>query len=145
MKLNYIITLNTIIENLINNVQGITPSLKFKFLGIMRELSPHINNFETIRNDLIRKYGKTDEQGMIKVEKEDTENFNSQIKKDSMPNGNIISRIGSKADIQSDKIISNDSENVNKKFSMKDSVEDNGELIAVHNIYRVTPKTACIG
>ena len=76
MKLNYIITLNTIIENLINNVQGITPSLKFKFLGIMRELSPHINNFETIRNDLIRKYGKTDEQGMIKVEKEDTENFN---------------------------------------------------------------------
>lgn len=76
MKLNYIITLNTIMENLINNVQGITPSLKFKFLGIMRELSPHINNFETIRNDLVRKYGKTDEQGMIKVEKEDTENFN---------------------------------------------------------------------
>ena len=75
----------------------------------------------------------------------DTENFNSQIKKDSMPNGNIISGIVSKADIQSDKIISNDSENVNKKFSMKDSVEDNGELIAVHNIYRVTPKTACIG
>lgn len=33
----------------------------------------------------------------------------------------------------------------NKRFSMKDSVEDNGELIAVHNIYRVTPKTACIG
>lgn len=76
MKLNYIITLNTIMENLINNVQGITPSLKFKFLGIMRELSPHVNNFETIRNDLVRKYGKTDEQGMIKVEKEDTENFN---------------------------------------------------------------------
>ena len=75
MKLSYIITLNTIIENLINNVQGITPSLKFKFLGIMRELSPHINNFETIRNDLIRKYGKTDEQGITKVEKEDTENF----------------------------------------------------------------------
>ena len=62
-----------------------------------------------------------------------------------MPNGNIISRVGSKADIQSDKIISNDSENVNKKFSMKDSVEDNGEPIVVHNIYRVTPKTACIG
>ncbi len=77
MKLNYIITLNTIMENLINNVQGITPSLKFKFLGIMRELSPHINNFETIRNDLVRKYGKTDEQGMIKVEKDDTENFNN--------------------------------------------------------------------
>lgn len=76
MKLNYIITLNTIMENLINNVQGITPSLKFKFLGIMRELSPHVNNFETIRNDLVRKYGKTDEQGMIKVEKEDTKNFN---------------------------------------------------------------------
>ena len=57
-----------------------------------------------------------------------------------MPNGNIISGIGSKADILSDNIISNDSENVNKKFSMKDSVEDNGELIAVHNIYRVTPK-----
>ena len=75
----------------------------------------------------------------------DTENFNSQIKKDSMPNGNIISRIGSKTDILSNNIISNDSENVNKKFSMKDSVEDNGELIAVHNIYRVTPKTACIG
>ena len=75
----------------------------------------------------------------------DTENFNSQIKKDSMPNGNIISRIGSKTDILSNNIISNDSENVNKKFSMKDSVEDNGELIAVHNIYRVTLKTACIG
>ena len=62
-----------------------------------------------------------------------------------MPNGNIISGIGSKTDILSNNIISSDSENVNKKFSMKDSVEDNGELIAVHNIYRVTPKTAYIG
>lgn len=33
----------------------------------------------------------------------------------------------------------------NKRFSMKDSAEVNGALIAVHNIYRFTPKTACIG
>lgn len=38
-----------------------------------------------------------------------------------------------------------DGSNPEIRFSMKDSVEDNGELIAVHNIYRVTPKTACIG
>ena len=38
-----------------------------------------------------------------------------------------------------------DGNNPDIRFSMKDSVEDNGELIAVHNIYRVTTKTACIG
>ena len=43
MKLDYIITLNTIMENLINNVSTVTPSLKFKFLGIMRDLAPHLS------------------------------------------------------------------------------------------------------
>ena len=36
-----------------------------------------------------------------------------------MPNGKIISRIGSKADILSDNIISNDTETVKQKFSTK--------------------------
>ena len=42
-----------------------------------------------------------------------------QIKKDSMPNGKIISRIGSKADILSTDIISNDSKTVKQNFSTK--------------------------
>ena len=44
-----------------------------------------------------------------------------QIKKDSMPNGKIVSRIGSKADILSNDIISNDSETVKQNLSERDA------------------------
>jgi hypothetical protein len=85
MKLDYIITLNTIMENLINNVSTVTPSLKFKFLGIMRELAPYVSNFETIKNDLIMKYGTKDENGNTKVDasvdKDAFEKFKTEYEK----------------------------------------------------------------
>lgn len=47
-----------------------------------------------------------------------------KIKKDSMPNGKVISMIGSKADILSTHSISPKTENVNKKFSLKDTTNE---------------------
>ena len=53
-----------------------------------------------------------------------------KIKKDSMPNGKVISMIGSKADILSTHSISPKTENVNKKFSLKSDRYDYSKTFA---------------
>lgn len=83
MKLQEIIYANQVLKTVIDNADiEITPKLKFKLLGIMKEFEPIISNFEVIRNELISQYGTKDDEGHISINREDTEsmkNFSNAI------------------------------------------------------------------
>ena len=83
MKLQEIIYANQVLKTVIDNADiEITPKLKFKLLGIMKEFEPIISNFEVISNELISQYGTKDDEGHISINREDTEsmkNFNNAI------------------------------------------------------------------
>ena len=62
MKLKDILNINQILKMIIDNSElNIDVLLKFKLLGIMKNIEVPINNFDTIRNEKIREYGKETE------------------------------------------------------------------------------------
>lgn len=85
IKLYEIINLNRALKLIIDdNSKKIDSLLKFKLLGIMKSIAPHIENFEIIRNEKIREYGKETEDGGIVISPEDRDSldkFTNEIKK----------------------------------------------------------------
>lgn len=85
IKLYEIINLNRALKLIIDdNSKKIDSLLKFKLLGIMKSIAPHIENFEIIRNEKIREYGKEKEDGGIVISPEDRDSldkFTNEIKK----------------------------------------------------------------
>lgn len=85
IKLYEIINLNRALKLIIDdNSKKIDSLLKFKLLGIMKSIAPHIENFEIIRNEKIREYGKETEDGGIVISPEDKDSldkFTNEIKK----------------------------------------------------------------
>lgn len=80
MKLSELLSLNNTIKTIIEedslDSQTKTDSLlKFKLLGIMKKLELHVTNFEIVRNEKIREYGKHDENDNISISPKDTEAF----------------------------------------------------------------------
>lgn len=77
LELYRVINANEILKRIVDNKDlNINCISKFKLLGIMKSLEPAISNFEIIKNEKIREYGKEDENGQISInEKEDTEAF----------------------------------------------------------------------
>lgn len=77
MKLSDILALNTALRDLIDNTNGlhIDTSLKFKFLGIIKSIEIPVTNFNIIRNDKIKEYGKEDENGNISIPYDDEESI----------------------------------------------------------------------
>lgn len=61
--LNYYST----IRNLIDSSIEINSLIKYKLLGILKQLEPFIQNYETIREELIQKYGSEDANGRIGI------------------------------------------------------------------------------
>lgn len=81
LKINEIVSLSEAIKNIIDDTDTtISPLMKFKLLGILKAIIPYVENFEIIKNDAIRKYGKTDENGNISVSAEDKESYEQFIK-----------------------------------------------------------------
>lgn len=71
-KLEDILKLNNVLKTIIDNDKlKINPSLKFKLLGIMKSLENPVMNFEIIRNEKIREYGKETENGNIEIPNDD--------------------------------------------------------------------------
>lgn len=85
IKLYEIINLNRVLKLIIDdNSKKIDSLLKFKLLGIMKSIAPHIENFEIIRNEKIREYGKETEDGGIVISPDDRDSldkFTNEIKK----------------------------------------------------------------
>lgn len=74
IKLKDILQINNILKAIIENSEiKIDPLFKFKLLGIMKGIEIPINNFETIRNEKIREYGKETENGNVEISKDDAE------------------------------------------------------------------------
>lgn len=75
MKLSDIILLNESLKSIIDTDKKlkIDTLFKFKLLGIMKNLENPVANFDVIRNEKIREYGKEDENGNIAIVPEDND------------------------------------------------------------------------
>ncbi len=74
LKLHEVLNLNQTLKSIIDDTETKIDSLfKFKLLGIMKSIEPHVSNFEMIRNEKINEYGKETENGNIGIAPEDTD------------------------------------------------------------------------
>lgn len=72
IKLGTVLELNNVLKNIIDNSSlKIDALFKFKLLGIMKNIEVPVTNFETIRNEKIREYGKENEDGNIAISNDD--------------------------------------------------------------------------
>ena len=89
IKLGNILEINNVLKQIIDNTElKIDALFKFKLLGIMKSFEIPIANFEVIRNDKIKEYGKEleDENGNKSIgidtnDKETVDKFSKDINK----------------------------------------------------------------
>ncbi len=83
MKLSDVLNLNQTLKTIIDDTNTKADALlKFKLLGIMKALENHVTNFDIIRNEKIREYGKENEDGNISISSDDKEaikNLNNDL------------------------------------------------------------------
>lgn len=73
LKLEEVLKLNNTLKSIIDDSRTkINVLLKFRLLGIMKALEPHISSFEIIRNEKIVEYGKENESGSFSIANNDT-------------------------------------------------------------------------
>lgn len=102
IKLSTVLEVNNIVKVIIDNTDlKIDPLFKFKLLGIMKNLEAPVNNFEVIRNEKIKEYGKESEDGNIAILKDD-ENAIEKFTKDL----NLV--ISSEVDVNIEKLKASD-------------------------------------
>ncbi len=100
LKLSEVLNMNQTLKCIIDdNKKKIDPLFKFKLLGIMKSIEPHVENFEIIRNEKIVEYGEESEDGKFSVPKDNIE----IIKKFSDSLENVL-KSNVKVDIQKLKI-----------------------------------------
>ena len=74
-KIGQILNFDRIIKNIIENEKDVNIVFKFKLLGIRKAFGTVVANTDVIRNDLIVKYGKEDENKKYSIDQKDEENF----------------------------------------------------------------------
>ena len=76
IKLGTVLDLNAMLKAIIDNTElKIDSLLKFKLLGILKNIEIPVNNFEAVRNEKIREYGKENDEGNIGISANDTESM----------------------------------------------------------------------
>ena len=76
IKLSTVLELNNMLKAIIDNTElKIDSLLKFKLLGILKNIEIPVNNFEAVRNEKIREYGKENDEGNIGISVDDTESM----------------------------------------------------------------------
>ena len=76
IKLGTVLDLNAMLKTIIDNTElKIDSLLKFKLLGILKNIEIPVNNFEAVRNEKIREYGKENDEGNIGISADDTESM----------------------------------------------------------------------
>ena len=89
IKLGNVLEINNVLKSIIDNTElKIDALFKFKLLGIMKNIEVPIANFEVIRNEKIKEYGKEleDENGNKSIgidanDKETVDKFSKDINK----------------------------------------------------------------
>lgn len=77
MTVNDVLNYNQILKDIIDNAKDINALIKFRFLGMLKQFEPIVSSFEAIRNDKIKKYGTTKENGDVGIFEPRKEEFNS--------------------------------------------------------------------
>ena len=74
LKLSDLLLINNALEKILNShsSSGMDALFQFKILGILKELERHVSNFNLIRNEKIKEYGKPGEDGEISIPPEDS-------------------------------------------------------------------------
>ena len=76
IKLGIVLELNNMLKAIIDNTElKIDSLLKFKLLGILKNIEIPVNNFEAVRNEKIREYGKENDEGNIGISADDTDSM----------------------------------------------------------------------
>ena len=76
IKLETVLDLNAMLKAIIDNTElKIDSLLKFKLLGILKNIEIPVDNFEAVRNEKIREYGKENDEGNIGISADDTESM----------------------------------------------------------------------
>ena len=76
IKLGIVLELNNMLKTIIDNTELKIDSLfKFKLLGILKNIEIPVNNFEAVRNEKIREYGKENDEGNIGISADDKESM----------------------------------------------------------------------
>ena len=76
IKLGIVLDLNAMLKAIIDNTElKIDSLLKFKLLGILKNIEIPVNNFEAVRNEKIREYGKENDEGNIGISADDIESI----------------------------------------------------------------------
>lgn len=75
MTIKEVLRYNTTIKSIVDDGMEITPLVKFRLLGMLKQFEPVIENFETIRNELIYKYGEPTVDGRYSIIMPIRENF----------------------------------------------------------------------
>ena len=72
LSLSEVLNINRVLISIIDNSQTkVDALLKFRLLGIIKELEPLISNFDFIRNEKIMEYGEKTEDGNYQIQKDD--------------------------------------------------------------------------
>ena len=80
IKLETVLDLNAMLKAIIDNTElKIDSLLKFKLLGILKNIEIPVNNFEAVRNEKIREYGKENDEGNIGISADDKESMEKFI------------------------------------------------------------------
>lgn len=78
MKLETILQYNDVFKNLIDNAKEINALVKFRLLGIVKQFEPIVTNFEIVKEEKIRQYGKQQEDGSIGIISPDKDKFENE-------------------------------------------------------------------
>lgn len=77
MKFEEVLKLNDTLKKIIDDKQlKLNVLLKFRLLGIMKSIEPHITNFEIIKNEKIIEYGKKNKNNTYQIHENDTNALN---------------------------------------------------------------------
>lgn len=100
MKLNMksVLNISSALKTIMDSDEiKIDALLKFKFLGILKNIESHVDNFNLVREEKIREYGKVDDDGNCFISKDDSEKYDAFM-------GDIEGLLNNKVDVSFEKI-----------------------------------------
>lgn len=73
LKLSEVMDIHTTVRSIIDDSKAkLNVLLKFRLLGVMKAIEPHITNFNIVKNEKIVEYGKENKDGTYQIQKDDT-------------------------------------------------------------------------
>lgn len=83
VKFEEVLKLNNTLKSILDDGHlKLNVLLKFRFLGVMKALEPHLSSFEVIRNEKIIEYGKKNSNGDYQIREDEIDalkKFNAAI------------------------------------------------------------------